>query len=525
ALDGGYGYYTEANQTAMAKSFANLEKFSNEGYGVVLGEHGVCNPAGVSGSVTQWLYDVFGNCQKYHAVPCLWETSNYFDRKACQLAYSDIAVLYNTVNQADGDATAERESGGAEPPESIDKSVIKEYLDKEIWGQEGTIKAYIFYQTPTWDYRDEYVPTYKLGLEQNSWNYIKVKGTEVTADSIKVVDATITGDGEYTLSYDGINLSAANHFNILGISTNIDISKYGDTGIEVSDVHVSYDGQEIGDGGYDTKVMPEEEYMNFLLIDKWFNETYAMTDIDLSGKYKLPSKSLEISFKITGLDAVLQDIEDLTYVEPETGIALDGSTPAPEEEETETPKQIEPIETNPVATSAPAADATSAPASKSAATLAPSGAKPATKAAATASATTAQSVSVGDTIESGNFKYKVLASNKLSVVGLTASGKKAAKLNVKAKVNYNSADYNVTKLANKAFANAKAKTVILNKNIKKIPKLCFNNCKKLSVLKLCTALKSAQKNAFKGCKKKIKVKGTAAKKNKKILKKCYKKIK
>nr|MCR5625454.1 glycoside hydrolase family 5 protein [Lachnospiraceae bacterium] len=47
ALDGGYGYYTEANQTAMAKSFANLEKFSNEGYGVVLGEHGVCNPAGV----------------------------------------------------------------------------------------------------------------------------------------------------------------------------------------------------------------------------------------------------------------------------------------------------------------------------------------------------------------------------------------------------------------------------------------------------------------------------------------------
>lgn len=69
----------------------------------------------------------------------------------------------------------------------------------------------------------------------------------------------------------------------------------------------------------------------------------------------------------------------------------------------------------------------------------------------------------------------------------------------------------------------------MNKNIKTIPSKAFVNCKKLKTLTVNAKLKKVAKGAFKGCKKKNKVKGASAKVRKanvKLLKKSgYKKFK
>lgn len=140
----------------------------------------------------------------------------------------------------------------------------------------------------------------------------------------------------------------------------------------------------------------------------------------------------------------------------------------------------------------------------------------------------------GKTFTKGNLKYKVTKAatetagkkkaGKVTVVGLSAKGKKAKSLSVPASVK-NTGSYKVTALGKNAFKGAKATKITLGKTIKKIPANAFANCKKLKTLKLNAKLSSVNKKAFKGCKKAIKVSGKSAKVNLKKIKKVYKKAK
>lgn len=112
--DGGTGDYTVADQEYTKKEFENLKKFSDAGYGIIIGECGIVNPTGVTSSVSQWFHDMFTEAQKYHAVPVLWETSNYFDRSAAKIKFKDIAVFYNTVTGSNGDTSVSRVTGKIE---------------------------------------------------------------------------------------------------------------------------------------------------------------------------------------------------------------------------------------------------------------------------------------------------------------------------------------------------------------------------------------------------------------------------
>lgn len=161
------------------------------------------------------------------------------------------------------------------------------------------------------------------------------------------------------------------------------------------------------------------------------------------------------------------------------------------------------------------------------------------------------------TFTSGSLKYRVTAGasknvpGKVSVVGLSSSGKKKSSINVKNMVSYSGISYKVTAIGSSAFKNsAKLKKITLGTGMKSIPKNAFSGCKKLAsvtakgvgkvsqgAFKNCKALKkltlrkkiSVKKGAFKGCKKTIKVTGGSKKVNKanvKRLKKSgYKKFK
>ncbi len=483
ALDNATGTYTTKDQEYTKTFFTNLKKFSDAGYGIIIGECGFCNPSGVTGSVTQWFYDTYTEAAKYHAVPVLWDTGAFFDREKPEINYKDIAIFYNTVNQAKGSTDVDRITGGT-PSQGGTEIKIPDYIDSKLWGTPG-LHAYAFYQTTTWDYRDPYMPLRNLGKDKHSWDYIKAAGNEVTAEQTKVTDVRLTADGQYTVAIDGIDLSAANSFKMLGVSTDIDKTLY--PGITVSSATVKIDGKVVTDAPIELIEKDDEKgYLNFMAINIYqkapLPNTFGLGAANENETLAIPQKSIEISFKISGLAKPLADIANGNYINPETGEKIPSSN-------NNQPNQPKP--------------------------------------------STTPALKKGATFTSGNYKYKVTkaATSKkkgsVTLTGLAKKGKSAKKLSVAtAAKDKNGAKYTVNAIGTKAFSGAKATSITLNKYIKKIPSSAFKGCKKLSSITFKAKLSKVSKNAFKSCKKTIKVKGTAKKANKKLLKKTsYKKFK
>lgn len=143
----------------------------------------------------------------------------------------------------------------------------------------------------------------------------------------------------------------------------------------------------------------------------------------------------------------------------------------------------------------------------------------------------------GKTFTKGAFKYKVTkesfksaktkktSAGAVTVVGLSKKGKKAKKLSIPATLTQKKGKFKVTAMKAGALKSAKASSVTVGKNIKKLPANAFKSCSNLSKLTLKAKLSSVKKNAFSGCSKTITVKGTAKKQNVKKIKKAYKKAK
>ena len=479
-LDNGGGDYTVADQEATKKYFQELKKFSDAGYAVIIGECGVCNPSSVTGSVTQWFYDTFTEAAKYHAVPVLWETGALFDRTNLKLNYKDIAIFLNTINGTNGDTSAERETGGAAPSTNVTAAEVPDYLDGILWGTPG-IHAYISYQTATWDYRNAYLPQRTLSNNAHSWEYIQAAGNEVTS-STKVTDVHITADGEYTIAIDGIDLSGANSFKMLSVATDIEKSLYSD--ITVTDTVIKIDGEAVTDAPVNLIAKSDDKYYNFMLVNVYGKDEYPLADLNLNEKLKMPTKSIEITFKINGLSKALSDVESGEYINPETGKKIsDTSTDEPEDTDNKTEEVTR--------------------------------------------------LKKGATFTSGNYKYKVTKAatastdGTVALTGLSKKGLKAKKLTVGLTATGTDDEYySITSIGKKAFSGASATSITLNKKIKEIPSQAFAKCKKLTSLTLKAKLSKAAKDSFKGCTKSITVKGTSKKANKNLLNKTsYKNFK
>ena len=248
--------YTTEDQAATKEYFNKLKKFSDAGYGIIIGECGVCEPSAVSSSVTQWFYDTFSEAKKCYAVPVLWDTGAYFDRKNLKINYKDIAVFYNTINSAEGSIDTEVITGGVESPEKTDVK-IPDYVDAGLWSTPG-IHAYLYYQTSMWDHRNAYKPLKNLANNEHTWEYIKASGVEVNKDTTTVTDVQLTGDGEYTVAIDGIDLSGSNAFKMLGVATDISVKDYPN--ISITDATIKFNGEIQGKTPYKLVLKSDDKF-------------------------------------------------------------------------------------------------------------------------------------------------------------------------------------------------------------------------------------------------------------------------
>lgn len=457
-LDNPSGDYTLEDQKATVDYFKLLESFSEEGYGIVVGECSVCNPSAVSSSVTQWLYDTFSQCAKYHAVPVLWDNGAYFDRVNLKMNYKDIAVFYNTINQADGATDMANITGGKVKEEFEDQGIPK-YLDEKLWSTKG-IHAYIMYQTSTWDYRNEYKPLYQLSNNQHSWEYATGSGAELTKERTKVTDVMITGDGEYKVALEGIDLSGANVFKLLGVATDIDKKVYPD--VQMTDATIKFDGKVQGESRCILVNKKDNPYLTFMAINSYdpVKSNYPLGEVNENEELSLPEHSIEITFTISGMDKIMKDIAAGVYVDPETGKSYAELFPEKYKDTDDSGKKDTGVPNSP-----------------------------------------SDNLARGERFIKKGANYMVTDSTKKYVEYTNGAKGIKDKVVIPASVSVGGKKYTVTSIGRKAFKNnKKIKSVEIGKEIKKIGSQAFYGCKNLKSIKIHTKELSAKRvgeNAFK----------------------------
>lgn len=486
--DGGTGTYTVGDQKATVKYFNSLkERFTDEGYGIIIGEGGICNPAGVESSVTQWMQDTFTEAQKISAVPVIWDTGAYFDRTVPEINFKDIGEFYNTINGTNGEITVTKNSGGV--PDTSDERKIGKYIDRELWATKG-IHAYLFYQTINWDYRNNFQPFKNLGKNDHTYEYVVAGGSEAK-EGTKVTDVLLTKDGEYTVSIEGVALSG-NKYQMLGLATDLLAKTY--PGVKVTNTSIKVDGNEIMPEPSSLVMKTDEKYYTFMAINTWDSKKEDETDTEKymldtkndKGKMKLPKKSISITFTISGLEKALKAIEDKSYIDPQTGKTLLEGEATPTPEATQTPTQA-PAQTP---TASAVATVPSAPA-----------------------VTAVTNVTKGDVVKDKNASYKVTDTTKKTVEYKAPAGKTKNSVAIPTTVKVDGTTYKVTSIAKNAFKNnKKLKKVTVSSNITSIGANAFSGCKSLkNIVIKSTKLKSVGKNAIKGINKKAVIKVPAKK--------------
>ncbi len=212
--DGVNQWGSPSDYDEMNGLFSKLSKFSEQGYGVVIGEYAVMKSNGGIKDDTDLFYsNLMDNCDLYDFCPVLWDCSNFYKRITNTLSDETLAELFSSraYSSEEGMTTDEIKSAAKSRIEETRKAAEENAMaDVELAPSDDTAVAWIMYQS------SDYSKCYSVGDQYDPTN--KTKG-------IKETNVLITGDGTYTVSLDFTDCGAAKGvaFAALGISNGEDL--------------------------------------------------------------------------------------------------------------------------------------------------------------------------------------------------------------------------------------------------------------------------------------------------------------
>ncbi|MCD7708817.1 MAG: cellulase family glycosylhydrolase [Clostridiales bacterium] len=101
---------TSADIQALHDNLDKMKKFTDAGYGVIIGEFGVTSTT--KDGIADFTREVMTYGAKCGYVPVLWDTNTYYNRTAGQMKYKDIAQVVNDVTGANGPISDSMETTG-----------------------------------------------------------------------------------------------------------------------------------------------------------------------------------------------------------------------------------------------------------------------------------------------------------------------------------------------------------------------------------------------------------------------------
>lgn len=194
----------------LDQQLAKMTKFTEAGYGVVIGEYGALPSSdGLKDNTLAYHTAFLDACTKYNLTNCLWDCSGLYKRVSQTFADDDILAMYQEKRQANEEgqdyadvqaaAAAEIAAAAAEAPVTFQTDAV--VVDDQ------TALAWIMWNDGSW------ALTHSVGDTYNA---------DSISEGIVATNAIITGEGKYTVGLDftgtAQGYSASVAFAAIGIS-------------------------------------------------------------------------------------------------------------------------------------------------------------------------------------------------------------------------------------------------------------------------------------------------------------------
>ncbi len=191
------------------KLLKSMTKFTDQGYGVIIGEYAVLTNNHKPKNDSDKFYTNFlDNCDLYNYVPMLWDCNNLYDKTECKITDESMAKLFGDRSLSAQSSLSDEEIK-KNAQDSMDAALKKaeEELSKDISvpASDDYAVAWIMYNSK------DYNVSYCVGNVYDP--------TSMTA-GVKAENVKIEGDGTYEVSLDfsGVGTAKGIAFSALGIS-------------------------------------------------------------------------------------------------------------------------------------------------------------------------------------------------------------------------------------------------------------------------------------------------------------------
>lgn len=185
---------TKRNYGEMNSLLESLTKFTDQGYGVIIGEYGVLVKSDGTLKKNAALYykNFLDNCDLYNFCPLLWDCNNLYNRQDCKIIDDEIAALYKERAYANEAAMTDEEK--AARPDTIKAEMDQAYADAPAAFDDGAIDL------------DDSTSVAWIMINSSDWNVMYSVGDVydpgAKTDGLVATDVEITGEGTYTVSLD-----------------------------------------------------------------------------------------------------------------------------------------------------------------------------------------------------------------------------------------------------------------------------------------------------------------------------------
>lgn len=185
---------TKRNYGEMNSLLESLTKFTDQGYGVIIGEYGVLVKSDGTLKKNAALYykNFLDNCDLYNFCPLLWDCNNLYNRQDCKIIDDEIAALYKERAYANEAAMTDEEK--AARPDRIKTEMDQAYADAPAAFDDGAIDL------------DDSTSVAWIMINSSDWNVMYSVGDVydpgAKTDGLVATDVEITGEGTYTVSLD-----------------------------------------------------------------------------------------------------------------------------------------------------------------------------------------------------------------------------------------------------------------------------------------------------------------------------------
>ena len=194
----------------MDQQLAKMTKFTEAGYGVVIGEYGAlpCSD-GLKDNTLAYHTAFLDACTKYNLTNCLWDCSGLYKRVSQTFADDDILAMYQEKRQAneEGQDYADVQAAAAAEAAAVAAKAPVTFLQDAVVVDDQTALAWIMWNDGSW------ALTHSVGDTYNA---------DAISEGLVATNAIITGEGKYTVGLDftgtAQGYSASVAFAAIGIS-------------------------------------------------------------------------------------------------------------------------------------------------------------------------------------------------------------------------------------------------------------------------------------------------------------------